>query len=130
MQVTIESNHPETRRLRARAMRQMLSVLHLISGQAPRVHAQLTRVDSAYGVDKRCDLSLTTSAGERSTITTVARNWRLALKMALAKLRDMVGTAITAAQPGRALPIGGTRRTEKPIAKRPPWLTLSRQLSR
>ncbi len=86
MQVTFETRNPEAAELRPLAERRIRSALRRLSWLAPRTRVNLSDVNGPRGgIDKRCQIELTTDSTDPVIITSMARDWRLALQSALAR---------------------------------------------
>ena len=86
MQVIFETRHPEAARLRPIAERRIRAALRRLSWLAPRARVQLSDVNGPRGgIDKRCQVELITESTGPIIITSMARDWRLALQSALAR---------------------------------------------
>jgi hypothetical protein len=86
MQVTFESRDPEAIHLRPVAERRVRLALRRLSWLAPRARVQLSDVNGPRGgIDKRCQIELTTDATGPVIVTSMARDWRSALHSAVAR---------------------------------------------
>jgi len=86
MQVTFESRDPEAMGLRRVAERRVRLALRRLNWLAPRARVQLSDVNGPRGgIDKRCQIELTTDATGSVIVTSVARDWLSALHSAVAR---------------------------------------------
>ena len=86
MQVTFESRDPEAIHLQPVAERRVRLALRRLSWLAPRARVQLSDVNGPRGgIDKRCQIELTTDATGPVIVTSMARDWRSALHSAVAR---------------------------------------------
>jgi len=83
MQLKIGVPASEKEHLRQRALRRMLAVARHLGTQAPRPKVALTGAQGAHGVDKRCQIELEVRNAPAVRITTVARDWRSAVDLAV-----------------------------------------------
>ena len=86
MQVVFKARDPEAAHLDELAQRRLRFVLRRLAWLVPRATVQLSDVNGPRGgVDKRCQVELSTQHGGVLVVTTVARDWRTALDGALAR---------------------------------------------
>ena len=90
MQVIFEvSNAPKTTNgdyLRVQAVRCIRTTLRSMGWLVLRAKVKLSGGDEPHGgLDKRCEVELTTDGGEPVVITSLARDWQSALHSALAR---------------------------------------------
>lgn len=86
MQVTFESRDPEAIELQPVAERRVRLALRRLSWLAPRARVHLSDVNGPRGgIDKRCQIELTTAATGPVIVTSMARDWRSALHSAVAR---------------------------------------------
>ena len=86
MQVIFESPDPEAAELRTLATRRARQVLKRLAWLAPRVKVHMSDVNGPRGgIDKRCQVEVTSSMAGPVVITSMARDWRTALQSALAR---------------------------------------------
>jgi hypothetical protein len=86
MQVTFESRDPEAIDLQPVAERRVRLALRRLSWLAPRARVQMSDVNGPRGgIDKRCQIELTTDATGPVIVTSMARDWRSALHSAVAR---------------------------------------------
>lgn len=86
MQVIFESPDPEAAQLRTLATRRARQVLKRLAWLAPRVKVHMSDVNGPRGgIDKRCQVEVTSSMAGPVVITSMARDWRTALQSALAR---------------------------------------------
>jgi hypothetical protein len=86
MQVLFESRHPEGAPLRDLAVHRVRFVMRRLAWGVPRARVRLSDDNGPRGgVDKRCQVELSTTHAGTLVFTTVARDWRTALDQALAR---------------------------------------------
>jgi hypothetical protein len=86
MQVIFNARDADAAQLRTTAIRRVRFSMRRLSWLAPRVSVQLSDVNGPRGgVDKRCQIELTTKSGPPVIITSIARDWLSALQSALAR---------------------------------------------
>jgi ribosome-associated translation inhibitor RaiA len=86
MQVLFMSRHPQAGELRSLAERRVRFVLRRLSGLVPRAKVHLSDMNGPRGgIDKRCQLELSTDGAGALVVTSVAKDWRTALDNALAR---------------------------------------------
>ena len=86
MQVIFESRDPQGVELRDLAVTRLKFVMRRLSGRVPRAKLLLSDVNGPRGgVDKRCQLELSTDGSGIVMITSMARDWRSAIDGALAR---------------------------------------------
>jgi hypothetical protein len=86
MQVNFESRDPDGARLRNIALARLRAVTKRFSAVVPRATVQLSDINGPRGgVDKRCQVALTTQAGANLIVVSQATSWRGALDNALAR---------------------------------------------
>lgn len=86
MQVLFESRDPEGAQLRDLAVTRLQFVLRRLRSLVPRARVRLSDVNGPRGgVDKRCQVELSTDRAGTVVITSVARDWRTALDNALGR---------------------------------------------
>ena len=86
MQVLFESRDPAGAPLRELVERRVSFTMRRLSWRVPRARVLLSDVNGPRGgVDKRCQLELTTVAAGRVVISSVRRDWRSAIDDALAR---------------------------------------------
>ena len=86
MQVIFKSRNADAEQFRTAATRRVRLAMRRLSWLAPRVTVQLSDVNGPRGgVDKRCQIELTTKAGLPVIITSIARDWLSALQSALSR---------------------------------------------
>jgi hypothetical protein len=86
MQITFESRDPEAVQLQPVAERRVRLALRRLSWLAPRARVQMSDVNGPRGgIDKRCQIELTTDATGPVIVTSMARDWRSALHSAIAR---------------------------------------------
>lgn len=86
MQVIFETRDPEAAGLRPLAVRRVRLALRRLSWLSPRARVHLSDVNGPRGgIDKRCQVELTTDVTGPIIITSMARDWRSALQSALTR---------------------------------------------
>ena len=86
MQVIFESPDPQANRLRTVTERRVRQALKRLAWLTPRVRVHLSDINGPRGgIDKRCQVELTTIDAQRVVITSFARDWFAALHSALAR---------------------------------------------
>jgi len=86
MQVIFESRHPDGSELREQAVARVRFAMRRLSALVPRAKVQLSDVNGPRGgVDKRCQLALSTVGAGEVVITTLAQDWRTALDLSLGR---------------------------------------------
>ena len=86
MQITFESRDPEAVRLQPVAERRVRQALRRLSWLAPRARVRMSDVNGPRGgIDKRCQIELTTDVTGPVIVTSMARDWLSALHSALAR---------------------------------------------
>jgi siroheme synthase (precorrin-2 oxidase/ferrochelatase) len=86
MQVLFKSRHPLAGELRELAERRVRFVLRRLGWLVPRAQVQLSDINGPRGgVDKRCQVELSTDGAGPLVVTSVAKDWRTALDQALAR---------------------------------------------
>jgi hypothetical protein len=100
MQVLFEARDPEGAPLRELAIRRARFVMRRLSWLVPRARICLSDDNGPRGgVDKRCQVELSTQHGGVLVVTTVARDWRTALDGALARAARAVVRRLRRVQP-------------------------------
>lgn len=84
---TVQSpNTPESEQLRAQTVRHIRTTMRSMGWLVLRARVKLSGGgDLPGGIDKRCQVELTTEGGEPVVITSMARDWQSALHSALAR---------------------------------------------
>lgn len=86
MQVIFESRHPEGHPLREQAVARVRFAMRRLSALVPRAKVQLSDINGPRGgMDKRCQLALSTVGAGDVVITTLANDWRTALDLSLGR---------------------------------------------
>ncbi len=100
MQVLFEARDPEGAPLREVAIRRARFVMRRLSWLVPRARICLSDDNGPRGgVDKRCQIELSTQHAGVLVVTTVARDWRTALDGALARATRAVLRRLRRSQP-------------------------------
>lgn len=86
MQVIFESRHPDGSELREQAVARVRFAMRRLSALVPRAKVQLSDINGPRGgVDKRCQLALSTVGAGELVFTTLAPDWRTALDLSLGR---------------------------------------------
>lgn len=86
MQVIFESPDPQAAELRTLAERRVRQALKRLAWLAPRARVHLSDINGPRGgIDKRCQVELTTDGGRPIVVTSLARDWFSALQSALTR---------------------------------------------
>lgn len=86
MQIIFESRDPDAVQLQPVAERRVRQALRRLSWLAPRARVQMSDVNGPRGgIDKRCQIELTTDATGSVIVTSMARDWLSALQSAIAR---------------------------------------------
>lgn len=86
MQIIFESHEPWLQKLRGLAVRRVRQATRHLGWLAPRARVRLSDVQGADdGIDKRCEVELTTEGAGSVVVTSVTRDWGSALQSALAR---------------------------------------------
>ncbi len=101
MQVVFESRDPQGGNFRALAIRRVRVVMRRLAWLVPRAKVTLSDVNGPRGgVDKRCQIELKTDSVGSVVITAMARDWRAALEVALARAARTLVRVWRRGQPG------------------------------
>lgn len=118
MHVVFKARDPEAAHLDELAQRRLRFVLRRLAWLVPRATVQLSDVNGPRGgVDKRCQVELSTDGAGLVVVTSVARDWRTALDLALSRAARFL---LRLWRRGR-----DTRRQAPPAGGRRPALTAS-----
>lgn len=86
MQVFFESPNPQAAELRTLAERRVRQALRRLAWLTPQVRVHLSDINGPRGgIDKRCQIELTTDNGKSVVVTSLARDWFSALQSALTR---------------------------------------------
>lgn len=86
MQVIFESRNVEGSQMRELSVARVRFALRRLSALVPRAKVQLSDVNGPRGgVDKRCQVELSTDGTRAVVITSMARDWRTALDLSLGR---------------------------------------------
>ena len=86
MQVIFESQDPQAQELRTLTERRVRHALKRLAWLVPRVRVHLSDINGPRGgIDKRCQIELITDGGKAVIVTSLARDWFLALQSALTR---------------------------------------------
>lgn len=84
MQIIFESRDADGSQMRELSVQRVRFTLRRLSGLVPRAKVQFSDVNGPRGgVDKRCQVELTTEAAGTVVIASLARDWRTALDRSL-----------------------------------------------
>ena len=103
MQVIFESRNVEGDKMRELSVTRVRFALRRLSALVPRVKVQLSDINGPRGgVDKRCQVELSTARSGAVVITALARDWRTALDLSLGRAtRALVRTIHRKQKPPR-----------------------------
>ena len=91
MQVFFESRDPDGAQLRELAVQRLRFVLRRLIPLVPRARVRLVDVNGPRGgIDKQCQIELSTAGAGRVLITAMATDWRTALDSVLARAPRVV----------------------------------------
>ena len=94
MQVNFESRDPDGAKLRELAVKRLRFVMKRFSTVVPRATVQFIDINGPRGgIDKRCQVDLTTRAGTHVVVVSQAASWRGALDDALARANRALARA-------------------------------------
>lgn len=86
MQVIFESRNVKGRQLRDLSIERVRFSLRRLTAWVPRAKVRLSDINGPRGgVDKRCQVELTTDTAGTVVITSLAQDWRTALDLSLAR---------------------------------------------
>ena len=86
MQVIFESQDPQAQELRTLTERRVRQSLKRLAWLTPRVRVHLSDINGPRGgIDKRCQIELTTDGGKPVVVTSLAKDWFSALQSALTR---------------------------------------------
>ena len=86
MQVIFESQDPQAQELRTLTERRVRQAFKRLAWLIPRVRVHLSDINGPRGgIDKRCQIELITDGGKPVIVTSLARDWFLALQSALTR---------------------------------------------
>jgi hypothetical protein len=86
MQVIFESRDPQGAQLRTATLRRVRLAMRKLKWLAPHVKVHLSDVDGrSGGIDKRCQVELSTPGNDTVVVTSMARDWLSALQSSLAR---------------------------------------------
>ena len=86
MQIIFESTDPQAAELRTLTERRVRQALKRLAWLIPRVRVHLSDINGPRGgIDKRCQIELTTDGGKPVVVTSLARDWFSALQSALTR---------------------------------------------
>ena len=86
MQVIFESRHSDGAQMRDLSVERVRFALRRLTAMVPRAKVQFSDVNGPRGgVDKRCQVELSTDAAGTVVIASLARDWRTALDRSLGR---------------------------------------------
>ena len=86
MQILFKSRDPEAAQLREAVERKVRFALRRLSALVPRADIKLMDVNGPRGgVDKRCQIELRTAGAGAIVVSSMAKDWRVALDEALSR---------------------------------------------
>jgi hypothetical protein len=95
MQVIFESRDAEGSQMRAISVERVRFALRRLSALVPRAKVQFTDVNGPRGgVDKRCQVELSTEATGTVVIASLAHDWRTALDRSLGRATRVLTRSI------------------------------------
>lgn len=116
MQITFESRDADGAQMRDLSTQRLRFVLRRLASFVPHVKLQFSDVNGPRGgVDKRCQVELTTEGVGKLVVASLARDWRTALERSLARAARALKRSL--------------RRTQKPVRNRAAKLALNSKLS-
>ena len=99
MQVIFESRHIKGRQLRDLSIERVRFSLRRLTAWVPRAKVRLSDVNGPRGgVDKRCQVELTTDTAGTVVITSLAQDWRTALDLSLARATRILTRSLQRSQ--------------------------------
>lgn len=113
MQIIFESRDADGSQMRDLSVERVRFTLRRLSGLVPRAKVQFSDVNGPRGgVDKRCQVELSTEAAGTVVIASLARDWRTALDRSLRRATRVLTRSMQRSQkPARGrtarLAIGG-----------------------
>lgn len=115
MQVLFESRAPDAASLRDLAERRLRFVMRRLKPMVARARVTLIDVNGPRGgVDKQCQLSLSTPGAGPVVITAMAADWRTAIDSALARAPRLLLRQWRRSQPALPDAIGTSQRMAMP----------------
>ena len=95
MKVLFKSRHPQATELRDLTERRVRFVLRRLGWLVPRAEVRMSDVNGPRGgIDKHCQVDLTTDVAGTVIVASVASDWRTALNNALAKATRLLMRAL------------------------------------
>ena len=86
MHVTLESPDKPDTAVHEQSVRRIRFAMRSLSWLVARARVRLSAAGGSPGsIDKRCEVELTTEAGERIVVTSMARDWHSAMQSALGR---------------------------------------------
>lgn len=86
MQVVFKARDPQAAAMAELAQRRLRFAFRRLSWLVPHATVQLSDINGPRGgVDKRCQVELATDGAGMVVVTSVARDWRTAIDLALAR---------------------------------------------
>jgi hypothetical protein len=91
MQVVFNARHPEATELRDHSVSRVRFALRRLEALVPRAHVQMSDVNGPRdGVDKLCQVVLSTPNIGSVLVAAIARDWRVSLEDALGRAIRML----------------------------------------
>jgi hypothetical protein len=91
MQVLFESRDSNDNQMRELSVQRIRFVLRRLSGLVPRAKVQFSDVNGPRGgIDKRCQVELSTDSAGTVVIASLARDWRTALDRSLRRATQVL----------------------------------------
>ena len=105
MQIIFESRATHDNTLREHSIGRVRFALRRLSTLVPRAKVQLSDINGPRGgVDKRCQVELTTESAGKLVVYSLARDWRTAIDLALGRATQVLTRNL--------------KRTQKPVRGR------------
>ncbi len=99
MQVLFKSRHPQATELRDLTEHRVRFVLRRLGWLVPRAEVQMSDVNGPRGgIDKRCQVELSTEAAGTVVIATLAQDWRTALDRSLGRATRVLKRSLQRSQ--------------------------------
>lgn len=102
MQLLFQTRDRDALGLRDWALQRLRAVLKRLSWRVSHASVQFTDVDGPrHGVDKRCQVSVVATDGTPVVVSATARDWRVALNLALARVIEALRRSFRRGQQAR-----------------------------
>ena len=99
MQIIFESRNAEGTQMRDLSIDKVRFALRRLSGLVPRAKVQFSDVNGPRGgMDKRCQVELTTDLAGTVVTASLAKDWRTALDRSLARARRVLTRSLQRGQ--------------------------------